>query len=176
MNVLKPEKREEVRARLAAGESLREVAEKAGVAKGTVEKIKKEGKAMPAERCSESGCTRGRVKDGLCYRHYHQKFGKKPWGEAGQARENKADHNTCKFEGCPKYPWRKGYCRAHLNLLSKAPIPAAKSIPARVDPPPATPGLQSALNGFVREAVRKDLGPLVEAMERVINEYRAVVG
>jgi len=145
--------------------------------------ILRKGEDM-AKKCTEKECTRNAVKDDLCYRHYHAKKGKKPWGKSdkktparlsdgrarlpvGQARDG--NHPKCKAEGCAKYPWRRGYCMRHF-----------KEIVGAIDPLLAGGhgeeiGFKSSLNSFIRDAVKKDLGRLIEAMKKVIKEYDALM-
>lgn len=74
------------------------------IAAGLKEEIfKKEGVAGMADKkiCTTEGCESGAQKDGLCNKHYKEKYGSAPY--------------PCKETGCNSFPYKSGFCYAHYK-------------------------------------------------------------
>jgi hypothetical protein len=54
---------------------------------------------MTKEKCSERGCSSRRVKKGLCWKHYHEKYGKPPYVYGKAKEKEKRDDKKAEIRG-----------------------------------------------------------------------------
>jgi hypothetical protein len=86
-------------------------------------------------KCTREGCESPVQKDGLCYKHYKETYGKAPYAsQATKGRGGKLPtERKCSFPGCEKYRVKEGLCIAHYKDSNPKLSKPAK-LESRLDP------------------------------------------